>query len=419
VTSFLTSSSDGGTRMARAGWVLVWALSVGQLISWGTLYYSFAVDALPMERELGWSKIELNGALSLGLLIGGLLALPVGAWIDRRGGHALMVTGSLVGGVLLLLWSVTTDLVAFYALWAVMGVVLSATLYEPAFAVLTANLGAHYRRGITTLTLLGGLASTVFIPLTQLLIEIMGWRHSLIVLAAFNLGVCATVHAVVLRGTRPGLSPAPSMSAGVQAGEAAPDRSPLRRALGTAAFWGLLVAFSGYGFVGSAMTFHLIPLLTERSMDTATIVAMMALIGPMQVFGRLVLLAAEHRLTARMTGRVVVALQPVSVLVLMLASTSIFWVAAFFVLYGMTNGMMTIVRGTIVPEVLGRRGYATINGAIALPGAFARAVAPAGAALLWEIGNNYGAVLWFMLAVYCVAAVALWAATSAAPAQEE
>jgi len=288
----VSGNHNDQSGILRPGWILVWTLSVAQLISWGSLYYAFAVYALPMEREFGWSKAEVNGALSLGLLVSGLAALPVGAWIDRKGGRAVMVLGSLVGGLLLLIWSQTTDLMVFYAVWAAMGLALASVLYEPAFAVLTANLGPNYRRAITVVTLLGGLASTVFIPLTQWLVEILGWRNSLIVLAAFNLIVCAGIHAVFLKGTRPGLAPKAMANSDIDvATEASNGRSPLRRALMTPCFWGLLIGFSGHALVASALIFHFIPMQVERGMAIGTIVALMALIGPMQVLGRLILLA--------------------------------------------------------------------------------------------------------------------------------
>lgn len=396
-----------GTPISSAGWTLIWTLSLGQLISWGTLYYSFAVYALPMERELGWSKTELNGALSLGLLVNGLLALPVGAWIDRHGGRGIMLVGSLAGGALLLAWSATSDLLTFYVLWAALGAVLTTVLYEPAFAVLTANLGPQYRRAITMMTLVGGLASTVFIPLTQWLIDGLGWRQSLIVLAACNLIVCAGIHLVFLKGTKPGMVTA---SAAVDSGPT-PLHSPLGRALRAARFWGLAVALSCYGLAFSALTFHLIPLLAERGMDTGEIVWLMALIGPMQVAGRLLLLAAGPRVTARQIGRVAVSMQPIAMLLLILAPPTTVWVALFAVFYGMSNGMMTIVRGTIVPEVLGRDGYATINGALAFPATVLKAVAPLAAAMLWALGNGYAVVLWSILAIYGLCALSLWLAT--------
>ena len=206
----------------RRGWILVWTLAAGQLISWGTLYYSFSLFVLPMETDLGWSKAELNGALSLGLLIAGAAALPAGAWIDRYGGRAIMSLGSVAAGLLLLAWSQVSDIWAFYLIWAALGVVHSATLYSPAFAVLTANLGPSFRRGITYLTIVGGLASTAFIPLTQILIEVFGWRNALIALAIGNLPICAVMHWLVLKGTT------------AQAVAQKPaDKEPLRRAMAT------------------------------------------------------------------------------------------------------------------------------------------------------------------------------------------
>lgn len=396
-----------GMPISPAGWTLIWTLSLGQLISWGSLYYSFAVYALPMEQELGWSRTELNGALSLGLLVNGLFALPVGAWIDRHGGRGIMLAGSVAGGVLLLAWSETSSLLTFYVLWAALGAVLTTVLYEPAFAVLTANLGPQYRRAITMMTLVGGLASTVFIPLTQWLIDELGWRQSLVILGAFNLIVCAGIHLVFLKGTKPGMA---TIDAAADPG-LAPMRSPFSRALKTGRFWGLAITLSCYGLAFSAITFHLIPLLTERGMSTGEIVWLMALIGPMQVVGRLLLLAAGPRLTARQIGRVAVAMQPIAMLLLILAPATTAWVALFAVFYGMSNGMMTIVRGTIVPEVLGHEGYATINGALAFPTTVLKAVAPLAAAMLWSLGGGYVVVLWSILAIYGLSALSLWLAT--------
>ena len=156
-------SADGITRQ---GWTLIWALSAAQLVSWGTLFYSFSLFILPMERELGWSKTDLNGALSAGLLVAALFAMPIGRWIDRGRDRAVLTTGSLAGGLMLLAWAGVSDLILFYAIWLVIGASLAATLYEPAFAVLTTRLGPQYRRAITSMTLVGGFASTVFMPLT-------------------------------------------------------------------------------------------------------------------------------------------------------------------------------------------------------------------------------------------------------------
>ena len=181
-------------------WVMVWTMAVAQVISWGTLYYAFSLFVVPMQESLGWSRPMLNGALSLGLLCTGVVAFPVGAWIDRHGGRSVMTIGSLAGGLLLLAWSQVETPWGFYVLWALIGATMAGVLYEPAFAVITAVFGPEARRGITALTLVGGFASTVFMPLTQLLIATLGWRHALLVLGALNLAVCLPLHVLFVPG---------------------------------------------------------------------------------------------------------------------------------------------------------------------------------------------------------------------------
>src|SRR5688572_25583097 len=147
-------------------WSLVLPLAFGQLVSWGSLYYGFAVIAGPMASELGWSKPEVNGALSLGLAMTGIASFFAGRLIDRHGGRIPMTAGSIAATALLILWSRIDTLWQLYAIWAAMGAVFSTVLYEPVFAVMARELKQDYRRGIVIITLLGGLASTVFIPLT-------------------------------------------------------------------------------------------------------------------------------------------------------------------------------------------------------------------------------------------------------------
>src|SRR5215475_548680 len=186
----------GWHTLRQNPWVMVWTMAIAQIISWGTLFYSFSLFVVPMEESLGWSRPLLNGALSLGLLSTGVVAFPVGAWIDRHGGRSVMTLGSLLGGLLLFAWAQVETPWAFYLIWALIGASLAGVLYEPAFAVLTATFGPDARRAITALTLVGGFASTVFMPLTQLLIATVGWRQALLVLGGLNLAVCLPLHAL-------------------------------------------------------------------------------------------------------------------------------------------------------------------------------------------------------------------------------
>jgi predicted MFS family arabinose efflux permease len=389
-------------RRADGGWPLVFALAAAQLVSWGSIYYSFSLFVVPMEHELNWSRNALNGALSAGLVLSGLASYPVGAWIDRAGGRIVMSLGSAIGAALLFAWSRTAELGAFYAIWMGLGLALAATLYEPGFAVLTRLHPDSYRARITAMTLVGGFASTVFIPLTALAIERLGWRDALVALALCNALFCLPLHGLWLRDrTTAGHAPRRS---GTTFDE------NFRRALRHKAFWGLGLSFTAYGAVASALTFHIVPLLEERHVPTATMLTAIALFGPAQVAGRIVLLVLGPRASAVLVGRIGFTLLPVAI-VLLLFPSSVAALFVFYLLFGASNGVITVVRGTAVPELLWRESYGAINGALTLPTNLARAVAPWGAALLWSAAGSYDAVLWACLALSAVSGAGFWYAS--------
>lgn len=395
---------------AGHGWPLVGALSFAQLVSWGSIYYAFSLFVVPMEADLGWSRTALNGALSLGLLTAGLVAYPVGKLIDARGGRLLMSAGSLLASLLFVAWAYVEHVAAFYAIWFGLGICMALTLYEPVFVVLTRLFPENYRFRITMLTLVGGFASTAFIPLTAWWIEALGWRDALFVLAACNLLYCLPVHALMLRDKAGGAS---TDTAVAETGD-----SPMRRALRHPVFWGLVVCFTFYYATFSALTFHFIPMFDERGFTLALAVGVIAVIGPAQVAGRIILLLFGRRLSAATTGRIIVLMFPLSVILLILFPGSVTALFAFAAIYGCANGIMTIVRGTAVPDLLWREGYGAISGALTLPANIAKALAPSIAAFVWAAFGSYGPVLWVILVGALISAAGFWlaAAKSKTPA---
>jgi sugar phosphate permease len=392
---------------SRRSWILVAALAIAQICSWGSIYYSFSLFVVPMERELGWDRTEINGAIAIGLLATGLSAYPVGRWIDRHGGRGLMSLGSLAGALLLALWSRTESLTLFYAIWLCFGPVMAATFYDPLFAVLARRFPASYRARITVVTLIAGFASTVFIPLTGLFIAWFGWRDALLALAVANLAIALPIHAIGLRrdGSR-------GAAAGNAAAAGAASNDALNRALRHPVFWCLLVCFVAYYSTFAALTFHVIPLLVERGFAMTTIIGAVAVVGPAQVAGRLVLFGLGRRVTTADVGRVTGLLFPAAILLLLAAPTSVPVVFGFAALYGAANGVMTIIRGTAVPDLLWREGYGAINGALALPATLAQAASPFVAAVIWTWAGGYDAVLWTILAGSSLSAVGFWSAVA-------
>jgi MFS family permease len=371
-------------------WVMVWTMAVAQVISWGTLFYGFSLFVVPMQESLGWSRPLLNGALSLGLLSTGVVALPVGAWIDRHGGRGVMTLCSLAGGLLLLAWAQVETPWMFYGIWVLIGASMAGVLYEPAFAVLTAVFGPDARRAITALTLVGGFASTICMPLTQLLIGVLGWRHTLVVLGTLNLAVCLPLHALFV----PGTPRSPLLDTSQDTAPAAPA---LRGMLRGRVFVGLALWFTAYNAAQSAFIFQFVPLLTTWGVETAAILTSVAIIGPMQVVGRIVLMCFSARLETREIGIAVMVLFPASVLALLFCPPTLLWLGLVATLYGAGNGIMTIVRGIAVSDLMGRAHYGAINGALTVPTTLAKALAPFLAAAIWSAVGNPSLMLWTIL----------------------
>lgn len=379
---------------------ILWMLSLGQLISWGLVYYTFPLFVGPMGQELGWSRSGMFGALSAGLMVAGLCSIPVGAWIDRGHGRKLMTGGSLLAAALLLWWPRIDSLPLFYALWLGLGACQAVLLYEPAFAIITRVYGPRFRQAILLMTFVGGLASTFGIPFTQFLIERVGWRASLEVLAAINVAVALT-HWLFIPGPRE--KPVPIAEITPPA-DGARKKSPLAAAVRVPAFWGLVVAFAGYGLAFSAMSFHLIPLLDDRGVPTGVVMAIIALIGPMQVVGRVLLMVGQQHITTIQLGAGIYFAFPISMAMLALGISDIYGLILFAIIYGVANGLITILRGMAVPEFIGPEGYGVVSGALTMPTNMMRAAGPIVASLAWGAFGGYTPVLWGLAGIMLIAA---------------
>lgn len=349
-------------------WRLVPALGVTQIVSWGTLYYSIAVLGASMRAELGISAARLFGAYSLALLLSALAAPTVGRAIDRHGGRAVMSLGSVVAAIALFMIAQAHSLAALYAAWAVAGVAMAMTMYDAAFATLSQHAGAGYRKALTALTLLGGLASTAFWPASLKGLEWFGWRDTLLIFAALELIVCLPLHGwFIPRGgtaTEPG-----------KVGAAQGDGS-LPRGSRRAAFVWLAIAFALNGFIVSVLTVHLITILQGKGLALDAAVWVATFFGPMQVAGRLLEFSIGRRFSSRSIGVSALWLLVAAVLVLLALYGEVALALLFAILFGGSNGVVTIVRGTVPAELFGRAGYGGTLGKLAAPALFARAVAP-------------------------------------------
>lgn len=386
--------------------LMIAALGLAQITSWGILFYTFPLLAGPLGLDLGADKDAIYVAATVALLMSGLAAYPVGTAIDRGRGRSILVCGSLLGGALMIALAWVESLALLYFIYAGIGIAMSMSLYEPAFAVLAHKLGPRARSGITALTLWGGFAGTVFVPLVQFLLDRFHWRESVIILGLLQIilgvGLNYAAGATRLTVTETALDAAkPAERSGWPV---------LRWALGHYAFWGLVITNVFYSATYVALIYHLYPLLLERGFDATAVVTGLAIIGPAQVAGRMLIWALGRDRPIRTIGRSVVLLFPLAFALAALMPAEFLWLVVFAMLLGSANGIMTIVRGLAVPELLTRDGYGTLNGAINLPATITKGASPLLAAYLWSLTGSYDQPLLYGIAGTLVMAGGFWLA---------
>ncbi|WP_188408377.1 MFS transporter [Agaricicola taiwanensis] len=376
-------------------------LGMGQLISWAAFYYSFSSFVLPMQTSLGWDKATLMGAFSLGLAVWSLATYGAGAVIDAGYGRALMTGGSVLGGIGFLIWSQTSEPWMFYLAWCFIGCAMAMTLYEPAFTILTRRYPTRYRQGITTLTLIGGFASTVGFPAAAALLAVVDWRAAVLVIGIVLIAVIAPIHFLALRGGGE-LVPATAAASGEPAAETGFTVNEARR---TAAFWLLTATFALYSFAAAALWAHVIPALAFKGLDTAESMAVLVWVGPAQVAGRLAFVTFGKRLRPHPLGMVILCGLPLSFGLFAFASTTAELII-FAVLFGAANGLVSIIRGSLLPEYFGRTSLGRIGGAMSAVALLARAIAPLSAAALLLLPMSYAGIMLVLAGLGVVAVVA-------------
>lgn len=383
-------------RRPYYGWVLVLTLGITETITWGILYYAFAVFLPAMEAEFGWSRGEMSGAFALATLLSGLFAAPVGRWLDARGPRLLMTAGSGAASLLVLAWSGVRSLEQFYVLWALIGITMAAVLYEPAFAVVTAWFERKRAQALTAVTLMAGFASTLFMPLESWLVELQGWRTALVTLAVFLALTTILPHALLLR-RRPedlGLHPDGDAAApGDRARSSGPPTTSVGAALRDPSFRWLVVAFSLSTVAAYGVHIHLVAYLQDRGYEATFAAAATGLVGAMQVLGRILLGLVGDRAPLHLSAALVLGLQPIALLILVLVPGSP-GVFAFVALFGAAKGALTLIRPAYVASLYGRARYASIAGALAGPVVAANALGPVAAGLAHDRLGSYEPILW-------------------------
>ena len=405
--SSTTSQPDALTGAGLRRVVAV--LSVTQIISWGVLYYAFAALSSSITADTSWSSVSVTGAFSLSQLVAAGAGIWVGRHIDGYGPRRVMTAGSLLAVPAVLVIATATSLAAFYAGWVLAGFAMAGVLYPPAFAALTHWAGERRVGALTTLTLVAGLASTVFAPLSSELDDRLGWRGAYLTLLVVLLLFTVPLHWWGLR--KPWRSTA-GHEAHVDASAAVAAEA--RTVARSRPFILLAVAMALTSLSIFAVVVNLVPMLEEQGMSRNLAAVALGLGGVGQVTGRLgyAWFAARTSVSAR-TVTVILAVAAATA-ALALAPAFTLLLIGLGMLVGLARGIYTLIQATAITDRWGPSAYGTLNGLLTAPSLVASASAPFVGAALAQLLGSYSSAFLVLAGLAVVAAMLAVSATPAA-----
>jgi MFS family permease len=334
------------------------ALSIGQLASWGSLFYALTVAMPAIARDTGWSARRLSIALSVALLASGLLAPWASRVLHRRGGRAVMAVGPMLGAFALVLIVQSPWEVALPPAFVVLGAAMAMSLYEPAMAVLVALDPDRRRYTLSVLTAAGGLAATVYAPATALLVDRIGWRTAMTVIALVSGTMTSGLHWRYLPdGVRPGAAAVASVNGRSVAERLLRDASALEQTAHLATATGIAA------------------LLASRSIALSEAAAFLATMGVGKVGGRMIVGRHHGGDLARLSQRANIVQGVLLVIPLMTGARLLLVPTALLV--GAASGATTVLRPLLAFDLGGADAFASVNAWVVRRSSVARAVGPA------------------------------------------
>jgi predicted MFS family arabinose efflux permease len=362
-------------------WRPVVGLGITQIVAWGCVYYPVSVTGPMIAADLGMTLEGVYAAYSALLVASAIVAPRIGRAIDERGGRTILSTGSFVAAVGLVATAAASSPLAYALCSLLLGVAAAMNLYDAAFPALVEATGREGRQAITIVTFAGGFASTLSWPVTAFLAARLGWREIYLIYAGAMLLICLPLHLGVL-GRR----------AAATANEAKTPNAPidddaatiLTGAVRRRAFIVLAVAIAANQFAASGFLIHAIGFIEQLGLDRTQAIALAMLFGPAQVLGRVGEMLFGRRFPAIVTGRLSAALLPLGLLLVAPGAATLFVAAAFVLFLGLSNGLMTIARGTVSLALFGPVNYGATIGRLTVPSLAARAAGPLAFAISLE-----------------------------------
>jgi MFS family permease len=383
-------------------------LGITTIISYGTTQYLFGVLVVPLDATFHWGRASISGAYSLGLILAGLLGLPIGYLVDRRGARLLMSSGSALAGLALFGLARMDALWQFYLLWSGgLGLAMALTLYPVTFTVVANWFVRKRGTALAVLTLVGGLSSPICIPLAGVLVAHVGWRATLVVFGLAQLVIALPLHALLLRRHPEDLGLVPDGEPALPLQTHAPSSgATLSEALGSTVFWMLTVSLA-LVLLGSTVVFvHQVAFMISRGTGAVLAATLSGMLGLASLPGRYVFNVLSTRVSAQKLLALSVVAQAVGIVVLVLVSSPA-WLILYVVIYGSAYGAFSPLRASVMADHFGRRAYGAITAVQGIPLALCAGLGPLAAGWLYDGLHHYEVAFWLCACAFMLAAIGI------------
>ena len=377
---------------------IVIPFAIVETIVWAAYFYSFPAFLPTWETSLGFSRTVLTGAFTISLIVSALCAPLIGRLIDKDFGKQVFSGGTILAVIMLLLLSEVTEVWQFYAVWFGLGIAMSGSLYEACFAIITHSLGGNAKRAITIVTLIAGFAGTISFPCSHFLIENFGWRWAIIVFG-FVVGLICTP--LVIYSTQHA-----KQQSKVHAPKTSLNIFTVLGSLSKSSFWLIGITFTLLAFNHGIILSHILPILFERGLSTSFAILVASLIGPMQVIGRFIMLVLEKKISTLTICLVCFGSIFIAGWSLYFTNIIVVIVFLFVITQGCGYGVLSIIRPTVISEILGRKDFGVISGMLATGFVLGSAMGPILGSIIWEYGG-YDSVIFIAISIPLLAVITL------------
>jgi MFS family permease len=350
----------------------------------------------PLEQAFGWSPATISGAISLNILLGGLIG-PFGAALIQRIGMrgtvlaslALLAAGAVGAAFARQPWQL-------YATWGVLvGIGSGAGMVGMATAVANRWFVAHRGLVVGMLTASNASGQLIFLPLLASLAEHLGWQSVAWTMAGVILVLIPAVALVLAES--PG-----SLGLGPYGAAAEPPArtdtgnpvtvalAGLRRGIRSFDFWLLFLSFAVCGFSTNGLIgTHLIPYCIDHGIPEVNAASLLAAMGVFDLIGT----TASGWLTDRCNARVLLfwyyGLRGLSLMLLPFSSFDLVSLSAFAVFYGLDWVATVPPTVALTNEVFGKRDAPVIVSWIVCGHQIGGAVAALGAGVMRNATGSY------------------------------